>query len=254
MTDRNAFKAMWESMQKDGYFSDHAHYTDYHGAELSESDKSLDADIMSLDYAVADITMPAPYSEELERAAKRTEPFWLYQMFDLPKTGMAYDIGCGFGRSVEWLSDIYDHVYASDVSGKVIEEAKKNLASKTNVSLYVNDADSLPGEIPTDSLQFAYAFTVFQHIPREFAQNLLRQLQPLLAEDGCVVFNLLSGVNEDMNEGEDLTEWAIGYSRKQAADLVAAANLELIDIKRWSRPGHEFCWLWVLARRSKLLR
>ncbi len=75
MTDRNAFKTMWERMQKNDYFSDHAHYTDYHGYGFSESDKSLDADFVSLDYSVADIIMPAPYSEGLERAAKRTELF-----------------------------------------------------------------------------------------------------------------------------------------------------------------------------------
>ncbi len=77
---------------------------------------------------------------------------------------------------------------------------------KNNVSLYVNDADSLLDEIPTGSLQLGYTFTIFQHIPRGFVQNLLMQLQPLLADDVCAVFNLPSGVNEDTNKDEDLTE------------------------------------------------
>jgi SAM-dependent methyltransferase len=249
------FQDMWQRMQQEGYFRNHPHYTDHFGAGLSEEDRQLDAMLLSLDFSGDDIIMPAPYSEALERSAKRTESQWLYKMFDLPQTGTAFDLGCGFGRSVQWLSQRYQHVFASDISAEVIETARQRVGqrdgeriiSPDNVSFYVNDADSIPAEIPDHSVDVAYIFTVFQHIPREYTQRLLDQVAGVLKHNGVAVFNLLSNVNLELNDGDSNTEWAIGYSRKQAEELVTKAGLKLRRLARWSRPETEISWLWVLA-------
>ena len=245
--EQKEFQNMWQRMQKEGYFSNHPHYVDHFGAELSEEDKRLDAMILSLDYSSDEITMPIPYSEALERSVKRTESQWLYKMFDLPLTGTAFDLGCGFGRSVHWLCEKYDHVFASDISAEVIDTAKQTFANAENITFCVNEADSVPAEINPGSVDVAYIFTVFQHIPREYALKLLSQLASLLHENGVVVFNLLSNVNLESNDGEIDTEWAIGYSREQAQDMVVTAGLKLHRLVRWSRPETEISWLWVIA-------
>lgn len=246
--DRKFFKGMWESMQRRGYFANHPHYTDHFGAVLSEEDKDLDAMILSLDFSSDEVTMPIPYSEALERGVKRTESIWLYKMFDLPLGGTALDLGCGFGRSVQWLSKKYDHVFASDLSAEVIATAKQRCKAG-NITFCVNTADALPQEIQGNAVDVAYIFTVFQHIPREFSLNLLTQLGSILNHRGVVAFNLLSNVNEDINKGETATEWAIGYSKQQARELVEAAGLKLIRLVNWSRPETKMSWLWVLAGR-----
>ncbi len=96
-------------------------------------------------------------------------------------------------------------------------------------------------------IDVTYIFTVFQHIPREYSLSLLSQVANVLNENGVVVFNLLSNVNMQTNDGEIATEWAIGYSREQARDLVSSAGLKLLRLVRWSRPETEISWLWVLA-------
>lgn len=116
---KDSFKQMWESMQREGYFKTHPHYTDHFGTTLSDADTQLDAMLLSLDFSRDDITMPVPYSEELERAVKRTESFWLPQMFNMTENGNALDIGCGFGRTVEWLQRQYAQVIATDISAEV---------------------------------------------------------------------------------------------------------------------------------------
>lgn len=78
----------------------------------------------------------------------------------------------------------------------------------------------------------AYIFTVFQHIPREFADTLLRQVADKLRPGGIAVFNLISEVNENLNDGVPETEWAIGYSRRQAYSLVADAGIQCERIVR----------------------
>ena len=246
--DQAGFKAMWEQMQDDGYFKNHPHYKDYFGLEPSEEDKALDAQILKLDFSKHDIEMPAPYSETLERAVKRTESEWLYKMFDLPVGGTALDLGCGFGRSVVWLRERYNKVLATDISSSVIELAQR-LIQSDNVEFYVNDADRLPAAIESESIDVAYIFTVFQHIPREFAGDLLQQVAEKLSPGGLVVFNLISDVNETVNDGVAETEWAIGYSRPQAESLIADAELGCERIVRWYRPENDVSWLWVAARK-----
>lgn len=246
--DQARFKEMWEEMQDAGYFNRHPHYRDYFGLELNNEDRALDAAILELDFSQDAIEMPAPYSETLERAVKRTEAEWLYKMFRLPESGTALDLGCGFGRSVAWLCQRYDRVVATDISSSVIELARR-LIKADNVDFHVNDADQLPADIHSASVDVAYIFTVFQHIPREFAENLLNQVADKLRPGGVAVFNLISEVNESLNDGVPETEWAIGYSREQTKSLVAAASLECERIVRWYRPENEVSWLWVAARK-----
>lgn len=246
---KDSFKHMWEVMQQEGYFKTHPHYTDHFGASLSDADKQLDAMLLTLDYTQDAITMPVPYSEALERAVKRTESMWLPTMFKIPGTGTVLDIGCGFGRTVAWLQPQYSQVLATDISAEAIAFARDKFQHAGNVQFFVNEADALPAEIAPGSIDFAYAFTVFQHMPREFALSLLTQTARCLNVGGVVAFNLLSGINEAVDSGDAATEWAIGYSKEQAQHLLESAGLKPQRFVVWSRSETSMTWLWVLAGR-----
>lgn len=250
--NKTEFKAMWETMQNDGYFSNHPHYEDYFGKEPSDDDKQLDNIILGLDFNSTDIYIPVPYSEALERSAKRTEPLWLPRTFDLPQSGVALDVGCGFGRSVRWLSEQYQKVVGTDISSQVIETAQALCRDIDNATFLVNEADALPPEVLPESIDMAYVFTVFQHIPREYTLGLLRQIKTALNDEGVVVFNLVSMINEDINEGLDHTEWAIGYSREQAKSLVTESGLHLHKMVTWSGPDAAANWLWLAAGKKPI--
>lgn len=245
---KTEFKSMWEKMQEEGYFANHPHYADHFGSAPSEEELLLDSQLLALDFTAADITMPVPYSDTLERSIKRTESIWLYEMFDLPRSGTALDVGCGFGRSVSWMARLYDQVLATDISEKVLSVARENCKELQNIRFYSNDSNSLPADIGQGTVDVAYVFTVFQHIPREFTAELLGSVRNALKADGTVVFNLLSNINEDLNAGVENTEWAIGYSEQQALELLKQSGLRPEKIVRWSRPETEVCWLWIAAR------
>lgn len=247
---KTEFKSMWEKMQGAGYFANHPHYSDHFGSAPSEEELALDAQMLALDFTATEITMPIPYSDALERSVKRTESVWLYEMFDLPRSGTALDVGCGFGRSIAWMARLYETVFATDISEKVISIARKNCKEFENIQFFTNDSNSIPAEIPHACVDVAYIFTVFQHIPREFTVELLSSVRAALRVDGRVVFNLLSNINEDANSGAENTEWAIGYSEQQAVELLQHSGLTPNKIVRWSRPETEVTWLWVCAQRS----
>lgn len=244
------FKSMWEKMQKEGYFRNHADYSDHFGQEPSMDERIMDAKLLELDFQLDEILMPFGYSQELERSVKRTESKWVYEMFALPSSGIALDLGCGFGRTTSWMASQYSKVFASDISSVVIEEAKANLQHMKNVEFCVNEADAIPASIKDKSLDLAYIFTVFQHIHREFAAGILNQVAAALKPDGKVVFNLLSDINEQLDDGVEDTEWIIGYSREQAVSLVENSGLSVERIVRWYRPENEVSWLWVCATRE----
>ncbi|GJM13237.1 MAG: hypothetical protein DHS20C12_16400 [Pseudohongiella sp.] len=245
---RDYFKSMWEKMQKEGYFQNHADYSDHFGQEPSHDERVMDAKLLELDFLEDEIFMPFAYSQELERSVKRTESKWLYEMFQLPTSGVALDLGCGFGRTTSWMAERYEKVIASDISTVVIEEAKRNLKALHNIEFCVNDADSIPAEVGNNTLNLAYVFTVFQHIHRDFAASILKELAAALKPEGKVVFNLLSDINEQVDDGAENTEWIIGYSKKQAVALVENSGLKLDRLVRWYRPENEVSWLWVCAQ------
>ena len=239
------FRRMWDEMQRDGYFTNHPHYTDFLGHTPSKEDLELDNAVIALNFETQNVSMPVPYSDSLERSIKRTESLWLYKMFDLPRTGTALDIGCGFGRSVSWMADNYDKVIGTDISKHVIAAATKNFEHLDNIAFYVNGPDSLPADILPASVDVAYIFTVLQHIPREYTQNILCSVERVLKPGGRVVFNLLSNINEELNEGEQHTEWAIGYSEDQARNLLRDSGLREERLVYWGRPETAINWLWV---------
>jgi len=245
------FKSMWEKMQAEGYFRNHGDYSDHFGMQPSEDERAMDSSILELDFAQDEIEMPFAYSQELERSVKRTESTWLYDMFELPIEGTALDLGCGFGRTTSWMAERYEKVFATDISSVVIDEARKNLQSHGNIEFCVNEADALPPSIAAESLDLAYIFTVFQHIHRDFAAGILRQTARALKPSGKVVFNLLSDINEGIDDGVEDTEWIIGYSREQALALIENAGLRMERIVRWYRPENEVSWLWVCAIRNR---
>ncbi len=244
------FKSMWEKMQKEGYFRNHADYQDHFGQQPTDDERVMDARLLELDFQQEEILMPFGYSQELERSVKRTESKWLYEMFDLPDTGVALDIGCGFGRTTSWMARQYEKVIASDISSVVIEEARKNLQNHKNIEFCVNEADSIPASIANGSLDLAYIFTVFQHIHREFAAGILAQVADALKQEGKVVFNLISDINEQVDDGVENTEWIIGYSKRQAIELVERSGLRVERLVRWYRPENEVSWLWVCASKK----
>lgn len=247
--DSNQFKEMWERMQGDGYFANSIQYDDYEDPLRPRQPSDTDLALMQLDYSADHLHFPVPHSRELEASVLHTERHWLPMMFDLPAQGLALDLGCGYGRSVVWLKERFDAVIGLDISQTVLETARRTFANVSNVSFAFAPGEQFPETIGPDSVDFIYAFTVFQHIPREFTANYLRDARRRLREGGLIVFNLISDLNEDVNGGVFGTEWLIGYSDNAARRLVEDAGLRLERIVRWTADGAPGSWLWVGARR-----
>jgi SAM-dependent methyltransferase len=196
-----------------------------------------------LDFTAREVVCPG-YSEEFERAIKRNEYYWLPRMFDLPRRGTVLDFGCGFGRSLEWLRFLFERCIGVDISETAVHMAAERFAGIEGIEFMVGPGDGLPRQIADTSVDLVYAFSVLEHIPRPFALANLRAFARVLRPGGCAIFNLLSGINEDADNGTPGTEWRIGYSAMAAAEMIGDAGLRVINRVRWSLADSPACWLW----------
>lgn len=90
------------------------------------------------------------------------------------------EIGCGAGRITRALAKMFGEVHAVDISGEMVEAAKRALADFPNAHVYRNNGCDL-GVIPPGEYDFAYSAIVFQHIPsREIIENYAREVHRLL--------------------------------------------------------------------------
>lgn len=92
------------------------------------------------------------------------------------------EVGCGVGRMTRALASRFARVHATDVSGEMVERAREHCRDLGNVDWEVTDGFEFPS-IGDGSLDFAFSFLVFQHVPQKDivlrnVAEMLRVLRP----------------------------------------------------------------------------
>ncbi len=248
------FITMWEEMQRDGYFNHHVHYRDWQtetrqlvpfNPNAPIQDSPHDDYLLELDFSQAELVFPNEYSHELERSIKRNEHYWLPRLFSLPESGTVLDLGCGFGRSFEWMQRRYQRAIGVDISAHAIGLARRRFRGLAHVDFYTCNGRGLPPEVKAESVDLIYCFTVFQHIPRAYTLDYLKSFSRVLKPSGKAIFNLLSGDFEDAEEGDPGSEWAIGYNLSQIRQLIDKCNLRLKRTSKWTTKNGNSYWTWL---------
>jgi SAM-dependent methyltransferase len=101
----------------------------------------------------------------------------------------ALEFGCGVGRLIMPLAQICDSVTGIDVSHHMLQEARRNCEVRgiDNVKLVGSD-DSLSNVSGT--FDFIHSYIVFQHIPTDRGERLIRNLIHRLQENGIGVLQI----------------------------------------------------------------
>jgi ubiquinone/menaquinone biosynthesis C-methylase UbiE len=147
-------------------------------------DPPADRDAMALILNTTD-------TEEFERTGRAdAERLAAY----VPTAGTALDVGCGIGRVARYLAPRCGTLWAVDASPRMLELARTRLAGVPNVR-FARCVDTDIPDVPTGSVDLAYALLVLQHLEREDAFLLLEELRRVIKPSGTlfVTFpNLLS--------------------------------------------------------------
>jgi SAM-dependent methyltransferase len=165
------------------------------------------------------------------------------------------DLGCGTGRVARYMAERCGLLWAVDASPVMLEMASRRLSGRPNVRL-VRSQDTTAAEVPDHSVDVAYSILVLQHVEREDAFLLLRELWRVLKPSGRAYLtfpNLLSDAylsifvaGADARAVGNLARTRV-YTPEEVARLLPAAGFSIEgfradqDIVAVCRPAPSGC-------------
>ena len=156
-----------------------------------------------------------------------------------PQAMRVLEIGCGAGRLTRALSNVFGEVHAVDVSGEMVELARKAVADRPGVHVYQNNGCDLT-VVPPVEFDFAYSAIVFQHIPsREVIENYVREVHRLLRPGALFKFQVQGDAR--VKSSPDDTWLGVSYSDQAATEMAHRCGFE--PRYRYG-VGEQYFWLW----------
>ncbi len=141
----------------------------------------------------------------------------------------ALEIGCGPGRLMLPLSEVFGRISGVDVSGEMIALAKENLAGVDHADARLNQGSDLAA-FEDESIDFCYSFAVFQHIPdTRVVLEYLREGARVLKVEGIFKWQL-----NGLSGGEPRDDTQPGWSQRAAAPPRAAHRRDTAAPDTWS--------------------
>jgi ubiquinone/menaquinone biosynthesis C-methylase UbiE len=101
----------------------------------------------------------------------------------LPESAVVLDLGCGIGRIAEFVAPRCRELWLADISARMLEMARGRLAAHPNLRFVRAMARGVP-EIGPASMDLVYAVLVLQHVEREDAFCMMRDLRRVLRPGG----------------------------------------------------------------------
>lgn len=160
-----------------------------------------------------------------------------------PKQMRVLEIGCGAGRVTRALTRVFGEVYAVDISGEMVRQARLALAATPNAHVFQNNGTDLCvlGDIQVD---FAFSCIVFQHIPsREVIENYVGEVHRLLRPGGLFKFQVQGDAT--IETAPDDTWLGVPFSDEEA---VAMAERTGFEPRYRHGAGDQYFWLWFFKK------
>jgi ubiquinone/menaquinone biosynthesis C-methylase UbiE len=105
------------------------------------------------------------------------------------------DIGCGDGRDTAYLLEQGADVIGIDLSGSMLEEAKKNVLNGNFIKM-----DMRRLEFPDGQFDGVWASGCVYHVTKDEFKKVLREIHRVLKRNGVFSFNFKLGEGEGLEE------------------------------------------------------
>lgn len=113
------------------------------------------------------------------------------------------EIGCGVGRMTCGFAPLFGQVHAIDVSGEMLRQARRYLATFPNIYLYETNGIDLH-LFRDNTFHFCFSYIVFQHIPlKSIIVTYIHEVGRVLKPGGIFAFqvnglpDIVPGVSEE---------------------------------------------------------
>jgi SAM-dependent methyltransferase len=150
-----------------------------------------------------------------------------------------FEMGCGIGRMTSHLADVFGEIWAVDVSGEMIAQAKTRFGHLKNVRWVETEGVSL-AELPDEYFDLGFSIYVYQHMPSKqaIAHNISaahRKLRP----GGLYKFHT-NGTENSEYEALDKNTWVgAAFPEKDIRELSVSLGAQLRSIQG---SGTQYCW------------
>lgn len=160
-----------------------------------------------------------------------------------PSAMRVIEIGCGAGRITRALAKRFGEVYAVDVSGEMVAQARQACADLPNVHVFQNNGMDL-SVLPDIGYDFAFSTIVFQHIPsREVIVNYVREVGRLLKPGSLFKFQVQGDAS--ISTEPDDTWLGVPFTDEQACAMAEECGFE----PRYRHgAGEQYFWLWFFKK------
>jgi cyclopropane fatty-acyl-phospholipid synthase-like methyltransferase len=161
-----------------------------------------------------------------------------------PRQMRVLEIGCGAGRVTRALADLFGEVHGVDVSGEMVELARRAVADRPGAHVYKNNGMDL-SVLPDLEFDFAFSCIVFQHIPSlAIIESYVREVHRLLRPGALFKFQVQGGAEMDETIPDD-TWLGAPITDEEAVQMAERCGFE----PRYRHgAGEQYFWLWYFKK------
>ena len=186
------------------------------------------------DYKLHIATGHSSSDEMFRESGKKDLEVLILDGIDLDPAASALEIGCGVGRLLVPLSERIARVRGVDISPVMVEKSRGYCAGRKNV--HVELTDGTLRNVASGSLDFAFSFIVFQHIPglvpiRAYVREVARCLRP-----GGVFRFQVDGRWEKFRDRPPDTYEGVKLSPSDVRELLRGTGLTILE--EWGEETH----------------
>jgi len=151
----------------------------------------------------------------------------------------ALEIGCGPGRIIRPMSQVFGEIHGVDVSDEMIARARVNLKGIPHAHVHAASGSDL-APFADESFDMVYSYAVFQHIPSsEVVFNYIREARRVLKAGGLMRVQL-NGLPESAAHYD--TWSGVRISAGEISDF-----LRDLDFQIFALEGASTQYMWVTA-------
>lgn len=177
------------------------------------------------------------------------------KFFTLGPEMTALVIGAGYGRETAFIAPRIKRVYCIDVKSEKLEAHRATFLGARKITNTINLAYEPGWDAKIEPLDFAYSFTVFQHITRDITDDYFRGVAGKLTPSGRLLFQFAQrpqGGQTDPTPGL-VYEPQVNWSRTDIATATGYYGLRIFALhttKTIKQAGRSYLWHWLLAGRK----
>ena len=159
----------------------------------------------------------------------------------LSKHQKVLDFGCGYGRTA---IPLIKYLNKSNYIGVELSKKRLSLASKWvarenlehKLPRFLHSSDNKLAYLKSDSIDFIWTLSVFNHIPDTEVDELLVGMNRVLKKGGALFFYFVEENQEIQHKKSGSEVWAkFPRSLNDACNLLEKNNYNVTDAKNWKK-------------------